>query len=126
MIRLTAAAFASITLLVGCGPGSAFDNSFRESYREQAVESCVQGASAAPAVPGVDFRSICECTVDRHMAGKSASDLMGEGGEIDQAAARDLSMQCVRDLVPGAAAAMPEGGAAPAPAADAGGAKPGN
>lgn len=126
MTRLpTAAAIASIALLAACGPGSAFDNSFRESYREKAVEGCVQGSRAAPAPPGVDFQRICECAVDRHMEGKSATELMGEADDAARSGAQDATMQCVRDLVPGAAGALPGGNATPA-ATGADGAKPGN
>ncbi len=125
MTRLpTAATIASIALLASCGPGSAFDNSFRESYREKAVEGCVQGSRAAAAPPGVDFQRICECAVDRHMEGKSATELMGEADDTARSGAQDATMQCVRDLVPGAAAALP-GGNATSAAADALGAKPG-
>lgn len=114
MIRLQAIAVAaSLALLTSCGPGSAFDNSFRESYREQAVQGCLQSARAAPAIPGVDFQRICECAVDRHMDGKSATELMGEADDATQAGAQEATMQCVRELVPGAGAAM--SGDAPAP-----------
>lgn len=111
---------SAIVLLTACGPGSAFDNSFRESYREKAVEGCVQGSRAAPAPAGVDFQRICECAVDRHMEGKSANDLMGEGDDVSRSGAQDATMQCVRELVPGAAGAMPAAPSAPS----AGGGKP--
>ncbi|MBX3561222.1 MAG: hypothetical protein KF780_05355 [Sphingomonas sp.] len=110
-----------IVLLAACGPGSAFDNSFRESYREKAVEGCVQGSRAAAAPAGVDFQRICECAVDRHMTGKSARDLMNEGDDVSRSGAQDATMQCIREIVPGAAAMVP-GGNAP-PVGD-GGAKP--
>lgn len=127
MIRLPgAASVASIALLAGCGPGSAFDNSFRESYREQAVQGCLQSARTAPAMPGVDFQRICECAVDRHMAGKSATELMGEADDATQAGAQEATMQCVRELVPGAAAAMPADAPGPAGGPAGTGDKPAN
>src|SRR5690554_3070656 len=89
-----------IVLLAACGPGSAFDNSFRESYREKAVEGCVEGSRRAPAAPGVDFQRICECAVDRHMQGKSATDLMGEADDAAQSGAQETTLQCVREIVP--------------------------
>ncbi len=107
------AATASAILLAACGSGSAFDNSFRESYREQAIEGCVQGSRTAPAPAGVDFQRICECAVDRHMEGKTATELMSEDQAASRAGAQEATMQCVREIVPGAAAMAPADGTTP-------------
>lgn len=124
-IALGLCTVSAIVLLAACGPGSAFDNSFRESYREKAVEGCLEGSRRAPAPDGVDFQRICECAVDRHMAGRSATDLMGESDDAAQSGARDATLQCVREIVPGAAGAAPGDAAAPVTAAPPiGGAKP--
>lgn len=119
-LALGLATLSAITLLPACGPGSAFDNSFRETYREKAVEGCVQGSRAAAAPAGIDFQRICECAVDRHMEGKDATELMGEGDDVSRSGAQDATMQCIRELVPGAAGAMPAAPSAPS----AGGGKP--
>lgn len=102
---LAAAAFS--TALAACGEGSAFDNSFRTSYRARAVESCVAGIrSSAPAGVRLDFNRVCECAVDRHMEGKSATDLMGtENVQETTAAAEQCVMEEARRVGGGAAPA---------------------
>jgi hypothetical protein len=86
---------ALLSLLAACGEGSAFDNSFRTSYRERAVESCVAGIrSSAPAGVRLDFNRVCQCAVDRHMEGKSATDLMGAENSQETTAAAE---QCVME-----------------------------
>ena len=102
----------------------AFDNSFRESYREKAVEGCLRGSQGAPAAVGVEFQRICECAVDRHMEGKSATELMGEGDDVSRTGAQDATMQCIRENVPGAAGTAPDGNTTPVAAPGAVGAKP--
>ncbi len=101
---LTIAAAASS--LAACGEGSAFDNSFRTSYRERAVESCVAGIrSSAPAGVRLDFNRVCQCAVDRHMEGKSATDLMGaENSQETTAAAEQCVMEEARRMGGGGAA----------------------
>jgi hypothetical protein len=106
------AATAGLAALAACGEGSAFDNGFRTSYREKAVEGCVTGArSAAPAGVSVDFQRVCACAVDRHMEGKSATELMRDD---DQAAAQRATEQCLRETM----------GQSAAPAGAGGGSKP--
>lgn len=91
------AATAGLSALAACGEGSAFDNGFRASYREKAVEGCVTGARAsAPPGVSVDFQRVCACAVDRHMEGKSATELM-QGD--DQAAAQRATEQCLREAL---------------------------
>ena len=92
---LIIATMTSVAGLAACGEGSAFDNGFLTSYRQQAVEGCVNGARGAiPAGVQVDVQRICSCAVDRHMEGKSASDLMGSD---DQQAAQAATEQCLRE-----------------------------
>lgn len=95
---------AALPVLAACGEGSAFDNGFRTSYRERAVESCLSGIRAgAPAGVRLDFRRVCECAVDRHMEGKSATDLMGaENQQQTQAAAEQCVMEEARRVGGGA------------------------
>ena len=92
---LIIAATIGLCALAACGEGSAFDNSFRTSYREKAVESCSAGARAAmPAGVQVDVQRVCTCAVERHMEGKSATDLMGND---DQQAAQTATERCLRE-----------------------------
>jgi hypothetical protein len=92
---LIIAATTGLCALAACGEGSAFDNSFRTSYREKAVESCTAGARAAiPAGVQVDVQRVCTCAVERHMEGKSATELMGND---DQPAAQAATEQCLRE-----------------------------
>lgn len=98
----------AIAALAACGEGSAFDNGFRTSYREKAIESCSTGARAAmPAGVRVDVQRICTCAVERHMEGKSATELMGSD---DQQAAQAATEQCLREEMARVGAA---GGAKP-------------
>lgn len=63
-------------LLTACGEGSAFDESFKTSYREKFVASCTTGAqSTIPEGVEVDLNKICACAADKIMEGKSAKDL---------------------------------------------------
>jgi hypothetical protein len=100
---LIPASLVAIAPLAACGEGSSFDNAFRESYRTKGIESCVASARAtAPA--GVDaaaLQRICECTVERSMEGKSATELMSPPDPADQ---DRIIRQCLARIVPGAGA----------------------
>lgn len=106
MRTLPACLAAALVLLplAGCGQGSAFDEAFRNSYREKGVQTCAtqartamaQSGRAAPA--GVDFDRICACAVDRIMAGKSARELMSPPDDATQRAAVE---QCAAQAVSG-------------------------
>ena len=98
--------FAALPVLAACGEGSAFDNGFRTSYRERAVESCLTGIRAgAPAGVRLDFRRVCECAVDRHMEGKSSTELMsGEDATATQRAAEQCVIEEARRVGGGAVA----------------------
>ena len=86
---------AGLAALVACGEGSAFDNGFRTSYREKAVEGCTTGArGAVPAGINLNLQRVCECAVDRHMQGKSATELMRDD---DQQAAQAATRQCLTE-----------------------------
>ena len=79
--------------LAACGEGSAFDQGFRNSFREKSVETCTaearsQLAAAGAVLPaGMDAERICGCAVDRLMEGKSATELMREPDAQAQQAA---------------------------------------
>ena len=85
-------------------------NGFRTSYREKAIESCTAGARAAmPAGVQVDVNRVCTCAVERHMEGKSATELMGND---DQQAAQAATERCLREEMarqPGGGGAKPTG-----------------
>ena len=74
-IILAGAACAIAIPLAGCGEGSAFDNGFRTSFRENAVSSCVTASRNAPNASRFDWQRLCGCAIDRYMNGKSSSDL---------------------------------------------------
>ena len=107
---LIIAATAGLSALAACGEGSAFDNGFRTSYREKAIASCTSGARAAmPAGVQVDVQRICACAVERHMEGKSATELMGSD---DQQAAQAATERCLREemaRIGGGSGAKPAG-----------------
>lgn len=88
----------SLAALAACGEGSAFDNSFREAYVRKGVDTCVEAAGrGGNAPPGVDFRSLCTCMVERHIDGKSAIELMQETeAQAGPAAEREME-QCVNE-----------------------------
>lgn len=115
-MRITfAAALSFAALLTACGEGSAFDNSFRDSYRERAIESCAGGAQrAAPAGTNIDFRQVCACAVDRHMQGKSATALMGEDDAEVTSGAQAAMQQCIAEAVGVPATGDASGGKPPA------------
>jgi hypothetical protein len=73
---------ASLTL-AGCGEGSSFDTSFKKSYRDKGIQSCVQQARQRSPIgaANVDIEGLCACTIDKVMEGKSATDLMGAPDE---------------------------------------------
>ena len=114
-IFLATATGASLVAIAACGQGGAFDNGLRDSYREKALSSCVSGArSAAPAGVPIDFDRVCGCAIDRHMEGKSGTELMRENEKTDMSGAQAAMTQCLNDelrrtgVAPGGAA--PGGG----------------
>ena len=119
-ILLATATAASLVAIAACGQGSAFDNGLRDSYREKALSSCVSGArSAAPAGVTIDFDRVCGCAIDRHMEGKSGTELMRENEKTDMTGAQAAMTQCLNSELR-RTGAMP-GGAAPEGPAAAGG-----
>jgi hypothetical protein len=125
-ILLAGAACAIIVPLAGCGEGSTFDNSFRTSFRENAVNSCVTSSRNAPNSSQIDWQRLCGCAIDRYMNGKSSSDLRNATPE--DPALRAATEQCALEQVAGAAGAPAAGApAGGAPSAEEGNAaKPGD
>lgn len=120
-ILFVAALVASLVAASACGQGSAFDNGLRDSFRERALRSCLANARAtAPAGLVVDLDRVCSCWVDRHMEGKSGTELMRENDNTDLSGAEAAMTQCVnaelrrtgRAPSPNAAARAAEAGAA--------------
>src|SRR4051812_34771272 len=101
-ILIAAAAFAVTLSLAGCGEGSAFDNGFRTSFRENAVTSCVTSSRTAPTRNQFDWQRLCGCAIDRYMNGKSSSDLRSATPE--DPALRAATEQCAMEQVGGASA----------------------
>mgnify|MGYP006196126921 CR=1 FL=1 len=97
-ILLATATAASLVLIAACGQGSAFDNGLRDSYREKALSSCVSGArSAAPTGVAIDFDRVCGCAIDRHMEGKSGTELLaGLGGSGARLVAAEVDPRLAR------------------------------
>lgn len=86
-------------LLTACGEGSAFDESFKTSYRAKFVSTCIAGAEGQiPAGVMVDLDKICGCAADKVMEGKSATDLAttvpGSAEDFDKV------KQCISELGP--------------------------
>lgn len=85
--------------LAACGDGSAFDESFKSSYREKMITACSEAAKGSiPAGVNIDLSKVCGCTADKIMEGKSAKELMSNapGSAEDIAKAQ----QCVTELYP--------------------------
>ena len=82
-MRTGAIIVAVSLILAGCGEGSNFDTSFRKSYREKGIKSCVEQARRRSPMGAarVDIEGLCTCTIDKVMEGKSATDLMGAPDE---------------------------------------------
>lgn len=125
-ILLIAATGASLVAIAACGQGGAFDNGLRDSYREKALSSCVSGArSGAPPGVAIDFDRVCGCAIDRHMEGKSGTELMRENEKTDMSGAQAAMTQCLNDelrrsglapggTAPGGAEGAEDNAAAPA------------
>lgn len=106
-ILFTGAACAMTITLAGCGEGSAFDNGFRTSFRENAVTSCVSASRTAPNASQFDWPRLCGCAIDRYMNGKSSSDLRSANPE--DPALRANAEQCAMEQVNAAAGIAPAG-----------------
>ena len=108
---LLAGALCALTVsLAGCFMQS--DEEVRASFRTQAVDSCVAASRSDPNPSHFDWQRLCGCTIDRYMAGKSASDL--RNADSHDPALREMSRQCAMEQVGGGAEAPP-----PAPENDA-------
>ena len=80
------------------GGGSAFDGSFRASYRAKFIQSCATGAKTAAAgnakLANADFTPLCGCAADKLLASKQVSELMRGVSPADQAA---VTQQCLKE-----------------------------
>jgi hypothetical protein len=74
-IILAGAACAALALLAGCGPGTAYDNSLRDQFKQSAVEGCVTAARRIPGANRIDIPRLCGCTIERYMATKTTEQL---------------------------------------------------
>ncbi len=101
-------------LLSSCGPGSAFDNGVRTSFREIAVRSCMTASHNAPngAPANFDWQRLCGCAIDRYMANKSSDDLRSANPQ--DPALQSASQQCAMEQVNGATTAPGQASAPPA------------
>jgi hypothetical protein len=93
--------FAISLVLAGCGEGSSFDTSFKKSYRDKGIKSCVEQARRRSPIgaANVDIEGLCACSIDKVMEGKSATDLMGAPDEKQAEAA--IASCTARILKPG-------------------------
>ena len=56
-------------------PGCQSEEQFRQRWRETAVGACIDEARARELPQGVDAARLCNCSIDRMMAGKSVAEL---------------------------------------------------
>lgn len=80
---------AAALALAGCG--TAADNSFRESVRDDAVRTCERDARTELERQGAwqpgfaaEIHSLCACTIERTMAGNSTTELATGDIEADR------------------------------------------
>jgi hypothetical protein len=91
---LPAAAACAITIsIAGCGQVS--DNEMLANFRETQVNACVAAARASPSASRLDWPRQCGCTMDRYMAGKTASDL--RNADPHDPALHAASQQCAME-----------------------------
>ncbi len=101
-MRILAIAALTVTplLLSACGEGSAFDENFKKTFREEAVSQCVAGAKGSmPPGINVDLEKICGCTADKVMEGKSAAELMKAAANESREAITHVQA-CVAETYP--------------------------
>ena len=101
-------ALLPLMALAGCGGGTAFDDSFKTSYKEKFVANCVSSAkatmpAAAQAAGGAAAAKVCGCTADKVMQNATATDLAQVSNERVMAAGKE----CVTQFYPRAAQRMP-------------------
>lgn len=105
-MRIIIATIVMALPLAACGKGSAFDESFKKSFREKYVTNCSSAAkTAAPAGTTIDFDRLCGCTADKVMKDRSATELASLSDADQQTALK----ACVAEVYP---QGMPQGNAA--------------
>jgi len=104
-IILAGAVGVMIVSLAGCGDP-------RDQFKTTAVESCITSSRGATgAAAQLDFPRLCNCAIDRYMAGKTNDELRNANPQDPALIA--ASQQCAMEQLGGAAAP----GAAGAPPA---------
>lgn len=101
-----ATAFALSATLSACGEGSAFDETFKTSYKEKFVQQCADSAKGSiPAGINIDATKLCGCAADKIMQGKSAKDL----ATTVPGSAEDMAkvQACLTELYPNISAGAP-------------------
>ncbi|WP_380879053.1 hypothetical protein ACFB49_20090 [Sphingomonas sp. DBB INV C78] len=120
-MRVTASimfAIAACGLVAGCdGKGTeegGFSASFKKSFHEKFVSSCVEGAvKAAPAGTAVDFKPLCTCTADKLTQDAGVTDLVSIPDEKMDAVMKQCVAQLYPKGIPGAPGGPPAEGTAP-------------
>ena len=97
-IILAGAACAMIVSLAGCGDP-------REQFKTTAVESCITSSRGSPAAAQLDFPRLCNCAIDRYMAGKTTDELRNANAQDPALVA--ASQQCAMEQLSGAAGGAP-------------------
>jgi hypothetical protein len=87
------------------------DEAFRNSYRAQSVQACVEGGrNNNPA--GIDANRFCACMVDGYMQGTPSDRLKAERNQTEPPpAARAAAERCAREILGGAQPPAPAGAA---------------
>lgn len=95
-------AMLALTMLAATLSGCQSEEEFRQRWRETAISACVQEARSRELPPGIDPTRLCNCSIDRMMAGKSAAELRSyrpepqDGEAAAQCAAETISPQAQR------------------------------
>ncbi len=83
---------AAAAVLAGCQS----EEQFRQQWRQTAVTACVDASRTQPLPAGLDANRICNCSINRIMAGKSAADLRDhQAGAADAEAARQCAIEAL-------------------------------
>lgn len=64
-----------VAALAGCGKGNVVDSAVLPAVRDKAMDRCEMAVASVASASGLDIEKVCNCAVDRIMAGKSAVDL---------------------------------------------------
>lgn len=101
------ALLAPLLTLAACGEGSALDEQVQASVRSSLIASCaVTAQGQVPEGVNVDLNKVCDCAVDKLMAGKSLKELAAN----PPTSAEDLApiKACLKEAGPVTMAPAPE------------------